>query len=51
MFSQSKILQELPEQFLLVLSQSNAKVAEGYDVINLGQGNPDQQLMITLLML
>ncbi|MFU1824882.1 pyridoxal phosphate-dependent aminotransferase, partial [Enterococcus faecium] len=43
MFSQSKILQELPEQFFASLvAKVNAKVAEGYDVINLGQGNPDQ---------
>lgn len=39
MFSQSKILQELPEQFFASLvAKVNAKVAEGYDVINLGQG-------------
>lgn len=52
MFSQSKILQELPEQFFASLvAKVNAKVAEGYDVINLGRAIQTSQLMITLLML
>ena len=43
MFSQSDILQTLPKQFFASLvAKVNAKVAEGYGVINLGQGNPDQ---------
>ena len=43
MFSQSDILQTLPKQFFASLvAKVNAKVSEGYDVINLGQGNPDQ---------
>ena len=43
MFSQSDILQTLPKQFFASLvAKVNAKVAQGYDVINLGQGNPDQ---------
>lgn len=42
-FSESKILQNLPKQFFANLVQKvNAKVASGADVINLGQGNPDQ---------
>lgn len=40
---QSQLLEKLPEQFFASLVQKvNAKVAQGYDVINLGQGNPDQ---------
>ena len=43
MFSQSQILQDLPKQFFVnLVAKVNAKQAEGYDVINLGQGNPDQ---------
>lgn len=39
----SKKMQQLPEQFFAKLSQNVAKaVAEGRDVINLGQGNPDR---------
>lgn len=39
----SKKLQQLPTQFFAVLIQKvNAALAEGRDVINLGQGNPDQ---------
>lgn len=39
----SKRLQQLPEQFFSSLSAQTAKaLAEGRDVINLGQGNPDQ---------
>ncbi len=42
-FEQSDLLNALPKQFFanLVL-KVNAKIAEGVDVINLGQGNPDQ---------
>ena len=39
----SKKLQQLPPQFFATLVQKvGAAVAEGRDVINLGQGNPDQ---------
>lgn len=39
----SKKLQQLPPQFFAALVQKvNAAVAQGRDVINLGQGNPDQ---------
>ncbi|MFJ7737159.1 pyridoxal phosphate-dependent aminotransferase [Lysinibacillus sp. NPDC097287] len=39
----SKKLQQLPTQFFAALAQKvNAALAEGRDVINLGQGNPDQ---------
>ncbi len=38
----SKKLQNLPTQFFASLVQKvNAAIAEGRDVINLGQGNPD----------
>ncbi|MFC4651648.1 pyridoxal phosphate-dependent aminotransferase [Lactococcus nasutitermitis] len=42
-FEESERLKNLPKQFFanLVL-KVNAKIAEGVDVINLGQGNPDQ---------
>lgn len=39
----SKRLQQLPEQFFSSLAAQTAKaLAEGRDIINLGQGNPDQ---------
>lgn len=39
----SKKLQQLPTQFFAALVQKvNAALADGRDVINLGQGNPDQ---------
>ncbi|GAA3014464.1 pyridoxal phosphate-dependent aminotransferase [Tetragenococcus solitarius] len=39
----SERLQQLPDQFFASLVKKvNQKKAEGYDVINLGQGNPDQ---------
>ena len=42
-FQESEILQELPQQFFAKLVKNvNQKIAEGYDVINLGQGNSDQ---------
>ncbi|MEH7226162.1 pyridoxal phosphate-dependent aminotransferase [Bacillus sp. JJ1566] len=42
-FEQSKILQNLPKQFFASLvTKVNNVVAQGHDVINLGQGNPDQ---------
>ncbi|MFT4412368.1 pyridoxal phosphate-dependent aminotransferase [Fredinandcohnia humi] len=42
-FQQSDILQSLPKQFFASLvAKVNKVVAEGHDVINLGQGNPDQ---------
>lgn len=42
-FAQSELLQKLPKQFFasLVSKVENVK-AQGHDVINLGQGNPDQ---------
>ncbi|MGX7040601.1 aminotransferase class I/II-fold pyridoxal phosphate-dependent enzyme [Leuconostoc lactis] len=41
-FQQSDLLKTLPKQFFASLvSQVNAKIAAGADVINLGQGNPD----------
>jgi aminotransferase len=42
-FPQSKVLQSLPTQFFATLVSKVERVkAEGHDVINLGQGNPDQ---------
>ncbi|WP_077617385.1 pyridoxal phosphate-dependent aminotransferase [Bacillus sinesaloumensis] len=42
-FQQSEILQKLPKQFFASLvAKVNKVVADGHDVINLGQGNPDQ---------
>lgn len=42
-FEESNVLQQLPKQFFASLVKKvNAKVATGADVINLGQGNPDQ---------
>ncbi|CAM4188647.1 aspartate aminotransferase [Streptococcus penaeicida] len=42
-FEQSELLKALPPQFFASLvAKVNAKVAKGHDVINLGQGNPDQ---------
>lgn len=42
-FSQSELLDSLPKQFFASLVKKVSRyVAEGYDVINLGQGNPDQ---------
>ncbi|MFJ1447058.1 pyridoxal phosphate-dependent aminotransferase [Bacillus halotolerans] len=42
-FEHSQVLQELPKQFFASLVQKvNLKLKEGHDVINLGQGNPDQ---------
>ncbi len=42
-FEQSELLQRLPKQFFASLVSKVARVvAQGHDVINLGQGNPDQ---------
>ncbi|MBD8006664.1 pyridoxal phosphate-dependent aminotransferase [Bacillus norwichensis] len=42
-FEQSRLLKSLPKQFFASLVQKVNNVrAEGHDVINLGQGNPDQ---------
>jgi len=42
-FTQSDVLNRLPTQFFAALVNKVSKViAEGHDVINLGQGNPDQ---------
>ncbi|WP_018755384.1 pyridoxal phosphate-dependent aminotransferase [Paenibacillus terrigena] len=39
----AKRMQGLPAQFFAnLVKRANAKAAEGHDVINLGQGNPDQ---------
>lgn len=43
LFEESDLLKELPEQFFAgLVAKVNAKVAEGANIINLGQGNPDQ---------
>lgn len=42
-FEESDLLKTLPKQFFATLvAKVNAKIAAGKDVINLGQGNPDQ---------
>jgi aminotransferase len=42
-FEQSRLLKQLPVQFFASLVDKVNKIkAEGHDVINLGQGNPDQ---------
>lgn len=42
-FEQADVLNQLPEQFFAKLVQKVARIIEqGHDVINLGQGNPDQ---------
>ncbi|MFN2745942.1 MULTISPECIES: pyridoxal phosphate-dependent aminotransferase [Bacillus] len=42
-FEFSDVLKQLPEQFFASLVKKvNEKMAAGHDVINLGQGNPDQ---------
>jgi L-glutamine---4-(methylsulfanyl)-2-oxobutanoate aminotransferase len=42
-FPLSELLQSLPKQFFASLVDKVAKkMAEGHDIINLGQGNPDQ---------
>lgn len=42
-FEQSNLLKNLPKQFFASLvAKVNKVVAAGHDVINLGQGNPDQ---------
>lgn len=42
-FEESQLLKGLPSQFFATLVQKvNQKIATGKDVINLGQGNPDQ---------
>jgi aminotransferase len=42
-FQTSQLLHELPTQFFASLVQKvNKVISEGHDVINLGQGNPDQ---------
>ncbi|MBD1380364.1 pyridoxal phosphate-dependent aminotransferase [Metabacillus arenae] len=42
-FEQSDLLKALPKQFFASLAQKvSLKVGQGFDVINLGQGNPDQ---------
>ncbi|GAA0590672.1 pyridoxal phosphate-dependent aminotransferase [Virgibacillus siamensis] len=41
-FEQSEMLKRLPEQFFAKLvKKTQDKINQGYDVINLGQGNPD----------
>ena len=42
-FEQSDMLKRLPDQFFAKLTVKAAQaIKDGYDVINLGQGNPDQ---------
>lgn len=42
-FPQSKLLNSLPKQFFATLvKKANGYMEKGFDVINLGQGNPDQ---------
>ncbi|WP_100489044.1 pyridoxal phosphate-dependent aminotransferase [Sporolactobacillus pectinivorans] len=42
-YPKSNALNRLPKQFFAhLVVKTNAAVAKGYDVINLGQGNPDQ---------
>lgn len=42
-FKQSQLLSGLPDQFFAALTKKAAQyVSAGHDVINLGQGNPDQ---------
>ena len=42
-FPFSELLEQLPKQFFASLvAKVGAKIKAGYDVINLGQGNPDQ---------
>lgn len=42
-FNQSQLLNKLPKQFFASLvARVNASIEAGHDVINLGQGNPDQ---------
>ncbi|MFT8363667.1 MAG: pyridoxal phosphate-dependent aminotransferase [Sporolactobacillus sp.] len=42
-YSKSDALKRLPKQFFAdLVVKTNAAIAKGYDVINLGQGNPDQ---------
>ncbi|RYL88973.1 pyridoxal phosphate-dependent aminotransferase [Sporolactobacillus sp. THM7-4] len=42
-YPKSDVLKRLPKQFFAdLVVKTNAEVAKGYDVINLGQGNPDQ---------
>ena len=44
LFEESDLLKELPEQFFAgLVAKVNAKVAEGADIINLGQGNPEDR--------
>lgn len=41
-FEPSAMLQRLPEQFFAKLVKKAQQMSEqGYDIINLGQGNPD----------
>ncbi|MFT8872221.1 MAG: pyridoxal phosphate-dependent aminotransferase [Sporolactobacillus sp.] len=42
-FAKSDALERLPKQFFAdLVIKTNAAIAQGYDVINLGQGNPDR---------
>ena len=42
-YEQSQLLKNLPEQFFASLvTKVNSYIEKGHDVINLGQGNPDQ---------
>lgn len=50
LFEESDLLKELPEQFFAgLVVKVNAKVAEGADIINLGQEIPTNRPMTILL--
>lgn len=50
LFEESDLLKELPEQFFAgLVAKVNAKVAEGADIINLGQEIPTNRPMTILL--
>ena len=49
-YEQSQLLKNLPEQFFASLvTKVNSYIERGYDVINLGQGNPDQPTPSTII--
>ena len=51
-FEKSEILKNLPKQFFAnLVIKVNKKIAEGVDVINLGQGNPDKQTIRNIQMI
>ena len=51
LFEESDLLKALPEQFFAgLVAKVNAKVAEGADVINLGQGQSPTNRPMTILL-